>query len=678
LYDSRSDPALSDLPEEEIKRLCIDNLLASSEDVLFFKDRESRFLLVSAGWHAAARHGLRPEEALGKRDSDFFNKLQAGEALADERRVMETGESMVAKVEGETFVDGRPAEWASTTKLPLRDDRGNIVGTWGIARDITAQVEAEQALRASELQYRSLFEHNPQPMFAYDRDTLQIIAVSNSAVAAYGYTSEEFLAMTITDLAPADGIAGVAPADGVVGVDRPQSDGSTGAVRQRRHQYKDGTTIDVEVTGDDVMIDGSPCRLALCLNVTERNRVAAELAAARDAAVEASNMKSAFLANISHEIRTPMNGVIGMTELLLDGRLDDDERFLAEHVAQSGELMLELINDILDISKIEAGHVEIELTDFLLRQSIQHACALAAPRAQAKGLELDVEIDDALPEQVLGDSHRLRQVILNMVGNAVKFTSEGRVLLRATARPRDDNDTIVRIEVVDTGIGIESSKLEQIFEPFTQADVSTTRRYGGTGLGLAIARELTELMGGTIGVESEPGVGTTFWIELPLPASVAVNGQPSSVAGVSGTTNPQWLTEPLVLVAEDNPVNQIVAVRTLERCGCRAEVASDGVQALEMLSKHHYDGVLMDCQMPVMDGYQATTELRRREDGGHHTPVIAMTAHAMSDAAEKCLAAGMDDYISKPLRRAELTDTLHRWIPTQTDVVAADAAAGIV
>jgi PAS domain S-box-containing protein len=660
---------LSDLPEGEIKRLCIDNLLASSEDVLFFKDRESRFLLVSAGWHAAARHGLRPEEAIGRRDSDFFNKLQAGEALADERRVMETGESMVAKVEGEAFDDGRPAEWASTTKLPLRDDRGNIVGTWGIARDITAQVEAEQALRASELQYRSLFEHNPQPMFAYDRDTLQIIAGSNTAVRAYGYTGDEFLAMTINDLVPAED---------VVGVDRSQYDGSASGVQQWRHRYKDGTVIDVEVTGDDVVLDGRPCRIALCLNVTERNRVAAELAAARDAAVEASNMKSAFLANISHEIRTPMNGVIGMTELLLDGGLDDDERFLAEQVAQSGELLLELINDILDISKIEAGQLEIELTEFPLRRTIQHACALAAPRAQEKGLELDVEIDEALPEQVLGDGHRLRQVILNVVCNAVKFTSEGKVALHATAKPRDDDGTIVRIEVVDTGIGIEPSKLEQIFEPFTQADVSTTRKYGGTGLGLAIARELTELMGGTIGVDSEPGVGATFWIELPLPAAVAVNGQPSNVTGVSGTAIPEWLTAPLVLVAEDNLVNQIVAVRTLERCGCQAEVASDGMQALEMLSKHHYDGVLMDCQMPVMDGYQATTELRRRENGGHHTPVIAMTAHAMADAAEKCLAAGMDDYISKPLRRAELTDTLHRWIPAQTDIVVTGATTETV
>ena len=663
MADSQYRPASSDLPAEEIKRLCMDNLLSSSEEILFFKDRESRLLLVSDGWRRAVGHHGPPEEAIGKRDSDYFSELHAGEALADERRIMETGESMVAKLERETFVDDRPDAWASTTKLPLRDDRGNIVGTWGIARNITARIKAEQALAASELQYRSLFKHNPQPMFAYDRDTLQIIAVSNSAIAAYGYTGEELLAMTINDLMPAEAADDVEP---------PQSLGSAGGAQQWRHQYKDGTVIDVEVSGDDVIIDERACRLALCLNVTERNRVAAELAAALDAAVEASNMKSAFLANISHEIRNPMNGVIGMTELLLDCGLDDDERSLAEQVAKSGELMLQLVNDILDISKIEAGHLEIELADFCLRETIRRACAAAAAQTRAKGLELDVQVDDALPEEVHGDGHRLRQVILNLVSNAVKFTSEGTVTLRASAEPRGDDGTIVRIEVVDTGIGIEPSKLDQIFEPFTQADVSTTRKYGGTGLGLAIARELTELMGGTIGVDSVPGAGSTFWIELPLPAAVAVNGQPSGVVGVSGTASPQWLTPPRLLVAEDGLVNQIVAVRTLKACGCQSEVASDGVQALEMLSTRHYDAVLMDCQMPMMDGYQATAELRRRKNGGHHTPVIAMTAHAMVGAVEQCLAAGMDDYISKPLRRARLMETLGRWIPLQDDLVVAD------
>jgi PAS domain S-box-containing protein len=549
----------------------------------------------------------------------------------------------------ETF-DDRPDEWAQTSRLPLRDDTGEIVGTWGITHDITAQIQAEQALHASELQHRLLFEHNPQPMLAYERDTLQLIAVSNAAVAAYGYSREEFLAMTIEDLVPAEGAAVV---KGL------QSSGFEG-VQQSCHQYKDGTIIEVEVTSDDLRLDGHDCRIALCLNVTERNRAAAELAAALDQAVEASNMKSIFLANVSHEIRTPMNGVLGMTELLLDSELDEDQRSLAIQVSRSGELLVELINDILDISKIEAGQLELELMDFPLVEAIERACEDASLQAGAKGVEFTVDIADDLRRQTHGDGRRLRQILLNLASNAVKFTGQGKITVRASTRASNDVDAavVLRVEVTDSGIGIAPAAQVYIFEPFKQADSATTRNYGGTGLGLAIARELTETMGGTIGVESTPGTGSTFWIELPLAdEAVLRRGQPT------GTEQPVWSTPPLVLVAEDNPVNQIVTVRTLERCGCRAEVANDGRQALDMPAAHHYDAVLMDCQMPELDGYEATAELRRRESASQHTPVIAMTAHALDGAREHCLEAGMDDYVSKPVNRQQLAAALHRWIP---------------
>jgi CheY-like chemotaxis protein len=261
---------------------------------------------------------------------------------------------------------------------------------------------------------------------------------------------------------------------------------------------------------------------------------------------------------------------------------------------------------------------------------------------------------------------------MNLLANAVKFTAEGKVAVHVGTRPRLGDDAVVRVEVTDTGIGIDPLIVERMFEPFTQADTSTTRNYGGTGLGLAIARELVELMGGTIGCESKPGRGSTFWFEVALSVPDAVDGRPPRLADVSIAAHPLWLTAPLVLVAEDSPVNQIVAVAALERCGCRVELVSDGRQALEALSTQHYDAVLMDCQMSEMDGYQATTELRRRENGDHHTPVIAMTAHSMDGDREKCLDAGMDDYISKPMRRQQLIDTLQRWIPPQADTAVAD------
>jgi CheY-like chemotaxis protein len=254
----------------------------------------------------------------------------------------------------------------------------------------------------------------------------------------------------------------------------------------------------------------------------------------------------------------------------------------------------------------------------------------------------------------------------------VKFTSEGKIVVQTSATTRPDGAALVRIEVVDTGIGIEPARIETMFEPFTQADVSTTRNYGGTGLGLAIARELTLLMGGKIGAESKPGAGSTFWIELPLLASTGPSRQ--DLARPATDPRPEWLAPPRVLVVEDSPINQIVAVRTLEHCGCRADVAGDGLQALEALSAHEYDAILMDCQMPVMDGFDATIELRRRENGGRRTPVIAMTANATANAVAECLAAGMDDYVGKPVRREQLLAALCRWVGPQVVALASNAA----
>jgi signal transduction histidine kinase len=269
--------------------------------------------------------------------------------------------------------------------------------------------------------------------------------------------------------------------------------------------------MDVEVTSDELVLGERLCRVCLTIDVTERNRASAELAIARDQAVEASNMKSAFLANMSHEIRTPMNGVIGMTELLLSMGLTDAQRDCAEQIARSGEQMLSIINDILDISKIETGHLELDIADFDPVEAVTQTCALARAQADAKGLSLELEVAPDLPRRLCGDSRRLNQIVLNLVTNAIKFTSEGAVTVSLTMADRDVEDgTAVRIAVSDTGIGIASDSLERMFEPFTQADVSTTRIYGGTGLGLAIVRELVELMGGRIHAESVLGEGSTF------------------------------------------------------------------------------------------------------------------------------------------------------------------------
>jgi PAS domain S-box-containing protein len=529
----------------------------------------------------------------------------------------------------------------------------------GLRRQATLNASQAEQLRVSERDHRLLFEGNPQPMIAYDQVTLEIVAVSNAAIANYGYSREEFLAMKIQDVHPPEDVPGLMRHFESMR-QRNRRGFTTGWLT--RHQYKDGTIVDIEVSSDDVVLRGRRLRMALCQDVTVRNRATAELAIARDEAIEASNMKSAFLANVSHEIRTPMNGVLGMNELLLETGLDDEQRAYATQVASSGEHMLAIINDILDISKIETGQLELDLTDVNLHDAFEQACAIGAINARAKDIGFALEIDDDVPRDVRADGGRLRQIVLNLVANAVKFTSDGEVTVSVSCRGRSDRSVQLRIEVKDDGIGIDPQRLEHMFEPFTQADVSTTRKYGGTGLGLSIARELTDLMGGTIGAVSDIGRGSTFWVELELELAAETGGE------VSETVLPERPADvsedsPIVLVVDDTPVNQIVAARALQRCGCRSDVVGDGHEALLALARNRYDAVLMDCQMPEMDGYAATTELRQREAGGRRTPVIAMTASAMKGDFERCMAHGMDDFVSKPLRHNVLDEVLRRWIP---------------
>jgi len=694
-------------------------------------------------------------------------------------------------------------------------------------RDILAREKVQAAIAESEARYRGLFENVPDGVYRTSPEG-KILAANPALVRMLGHGSEEELKRVdvARDLYGHPGnrreLLDQLNQKGVlrnVELLLRHKDGSYITVLENSRQVRDeqGNTLYYEGTLTDIT-DRKRAEQELVeytRRLEETGQCLAgqsvELRQARDAALDASRMKSEFLANVSHEIRTPMNGVIGMNGLLLETELTREQREYAEAVRHSAKYLLAILNDILDFSKIEAGRLALESIEFDVRSTVEGVIELAATRAEGKGLELICDIHPSVPAAVRGDPGRLGQVLTNLVDNAIKFTPAGEVLLRVEPVEPSPEGVRLRFEVADTGVGIAPEALSRLFQPFSQADGSTTRRFGGTGLGLAISRQLTKMMGGEIGVASEPEHGSRFWFTLrfetqagaappqpgcellaglrvlvaithPItrrsveaqvakwcarcvstsdPAAVraalgeaAESGAPfhavvldSTLSGVDGLelvrqrpklnrvrtillvplsapglrpaaleagvaacagkpVRPSRLRDALiaamspepetamslaslhartgaesapapvcdrgcVLIAEDNAVNQRLASRLVERLGFRADVARNGREAVDALARFDYSAVLMDCQMPEMDGFEATAEIRRRELPDRRTPIIAMTAHAMSGDRQRCLDAGMDDYISKPIRPQELAQTLERWTSARASAVSA-------
>ena len=671
---------------------------------------------------------------------------------------------------------------------------------------------ASHAERLSRSRLLEAIESISEAFSLYDRDDRLVLCNSRYRELAYATTADALVGMTFEQIIRTAAERGRMP-DAAGRVDA--------WIAERLIRYHHPTGPYVQQLSDGRWLQISERQIneigtvAVYTDITELKEAEAEMtramhaaSEARTAAEAANRAKSAFLATMSHEIRTPMNGVIGMTGLLLDTELTAEQREYAETVRRSGEALLAIINDILDFSKIEAGKIDLEAIDFELRITVENVLELLAERAYGKGLELAYLPYATLPTWVGGDPGRLRQVLTNLVGNAVKFTERGEVVVQSTLVEETDQDALIRFAVTDTGIGITPEARERLFQSFSQADSSTTRRYGGTGLGLAISKRLVEMMGGTIGVESTPGNGSTFWFTVrlakrPVPSTAprvdvtelrrlrvlgvddnatnrallvaqfsawemhvdcvangaraleclrmahrdarpydlaildhqmpdmdgmtlarAIKSDPvlatlplvlltsvsyrgcageaqhagfsafllkpirqsqlyDCIIAVMGTATapapPRLITRHTlkeaqaqlrarVLVAEDNAVNQKVAVRMLEKLGCRVDVVANGREAVEASARLPYQVLFMDCQMPEMDGYEATAVIRQRElHAGTRIPIVAMTANAMQTDRERCLAAGMDNYISKPVEPKELATTLQKWLPPADD-----------
>ncbi|HVK62699.1 MAG TPA: response regulator, partial [Bdellovibrionales bacterium] len=516
------------------------------------------------------------------------------------------------------------------TYAARKDDDGRINGVMILGIEVTDQVIARHDLLENQRRYQLLFEYSPLPKWMVDIETLQFIDVNQAAIEHYGYSKDEFLSMNAAEIKVAEDLE---------------------SSKNSRHRKKDGTIIDVEVSALDIIVSGRKARIAAIVDVTDRRRaeqkqkeLLTNLNATKEEAERANHLKSAFLANMSHEIRTPLGAMIGFADLLRDPGLTINERSnYVDILARNGESLSVIINDILDLSKVEAGHMTLELTDASPSEIAEDVVSLLRVKAKEKGLVFEFNQDSSTPQSIVSDPTRIRQILLNIAGNAIKFTQFGSVKVRSFGCESANGRRAVCFEVTDTGIGIPESQIENIFEMFVQADGSMTRRFGGTGLGLALSRSLARSLGGEVSItRTGLGKGSTFLITIEdHPERRNSTAVPSPKERSATTGAPTVSLEGLkVLVVDDSADNRQLIWHLLNKRGALIDTAENGLLGYRKALAGNFDVVLMDIQMPEMDGYTATHKLRT---AGYQKPIIALTAHAMSEVRQKCLNVGCSD-----------------------------------
>jgi PAS domain S-box-containing protein len=650
--------------------------------------------------------GVAQSELLGRHCAELIPDLERDRYRKQIQRKM-AGQTALTPYQSEHTLPEGGRVTVEVHEQLLRNRHGVVVGMRMASIDVTDRKHSEDAAYRNATELRALFQAFPDLFLRLDRNGAVLDAQAGKSSDAF-LSAEKFAGGNLQDMLPVGVLEHVRSAQEKVR--------KTGAVEVVEFPIED--RLGQQTYEMRLLPLNWDEWIAIIRNITTRKsnerrlkdvaqeleQKNQELETALAAAREATRTKSRFLANMSHEIRTPINGVLGMADFLLGTELDTEQREYAEAIQRSAGSLTSLINDILDFSSIEARTLRLDRVVFSLRAAIEQTASEFASQAGVKGIDFASSAASSVPDAVVGDPARLRQVLANLLGNAVKFTARGRIELAAELLSQTRDELKLRFTVSDTGIGIPASDRDRLFETFTQADDSNTRRYGGTGLGLAISKQLVELLGGEIGVESEPGAGSRFWFtasfgnaakaEAVVPAEPqtrarqAVKSRVKAGQSQTGTAQPQIATPgpqaaaasaapkageaskqgPVrqsmrILLAEDNEINQRITLRLLQKLGLAADAVVNGREAVEALEKQKYDLVLMDCQMPDMDGFEATAVIRSREGKSRHQTICALTANAMAGDRERCLAAGMDDYISKPVGLEKLRDALVRWIP---------------